>query len=99
MGAANGSSILHSKIRKRRDGLVLSATSALRFSSLGPLWSVPDRWNVSNANDFRKQAEDARKTAARAIKPEDKAFWLRLAEDWNRLAQDIDQRATEAAKT
>jgi hypothetical protein len=42
---------------------------------------------VTDADEFRKQAEDARQMAARSIKKEDKAFWLRLAEDWIKLAQ------------
>jgi hypothetical protein len=36
---------------------------------------------VSNADQFRKDAEEARQMAARSTKQEDKAFWLRLAED------------------
>jgi hypothetical protein len=46
---------------------------------------------VSDADEFRKQAEDARQMAARSLKQEDKAFWLRLAEDWNKLAQEADR--------
>jgi hypothetical protein len=40
---------------------------------------------MSNADEYRKQAEDARQMAARSLKEEDKAFWLRLAEDWLKL--------------
>jgi hypothetical protein len=46
---------------------------------------------VSNADQFRKDAEEARQMAARSTKQEDKAFWLRLAEDWNKLAQEADK--------
>ncbi len=46
---------------------------------------------MSNADQFRKDAEEARQMAARSTKQEDKAFWLRLAEDWNKLAQEADK--------
>jgi hypothetical protein len=46
---------------------------------------------VSNADQFRKDAEEARQMAARSTKQEDKAFWLRLAEDWYKLAQEADK--------
>jgi len=46
---------------------------------------------MSDADDFRKQAEECRQLAAAAIKPADKAFWLRVAEDWLRLAQEADK--------
>jgi hypothetical protein len=48
---------------------------------------------VSDADQFRKEAEEARQMAARSLKQEDKAFWLRLAEDWNKLAQEADKNA------
>jgi hypothetical protein len=46
---------------------------------------------MTDADDFRKQAEEARQMAARSLKQEDKAFWLRLAEDWIKLAQQADE--------
>ena len=46
---------------------------------------------MSDADEFRKAAEDARWMAARALNQEDKAFWLRMAEDWNELAQKADE--------
>ena len=46
---------------------------------------------MSDADDFRKQAEDARQMATRSLKQGDKAFWLRLAEDWIKLAQEADK--------
>jgi hypothetical protein len=49
---------------------------------------------VSDADQFRKEAEDARQMSARSIKHEDKAFWLRLAEDWNKLAQEADKNGS-----
>jgi gluconate kinase len=52
---------------------------------------------VSDADDFRTQAEEARQTAARSLKPDDKAFWLRLAEDWMTLAQEADEMSKRPA--
>ena len=46
---------------------------------------------MTDADDFRKQAEEARQMAARSLKQEDKAFWLCLAEDWIKLAQQADE--------
>ena len=46
---------------------------------------------MSNADQFRKDAEEARQMAARSTKQEDKAFWLCLAEDWYKLAQETDK--------
>ena len=46
---------------------------------------------MSNADQFRKDAEEARQMAARSTKQGDKAFWLRLAEDWYKLAQEADK--------
>ncbi len=48
---------------------------------------------MTDADDFRRQAEEARQTAARCLKQEDKAFWLRLAEDWIKRAQQADENA------
>ena len=47
---------------------------------------------MSEADDFRKQAEEARQMAGRAGRPMDKAFWLHLAEDLIKLAQDADAK-------
>jgi len=47
----------------------------------------------TEADRFRKQAEDARQMAAKAISPLDAATWLRIAEEWLRLAQAADKRA------
>lgn len=46
---------------------------------------------MSDADQFRKQAEDARAMAARSLTLGDKAFWLRIAEDWIKLAQIADK--------
>ena len=46
---------------------------------------------MTDADDFRKQAEEARQMTARSLKQEDKAFWLRQAEDWIKLAQQADE--------
>ena len=42
---------------------------------------------VSEAERFRKLAEEARQMAERASSEEFKAFWLRTADDWLRLAK------------
>jgi hypothetical protein len=47
----------------------------------------------SDADRFRKQAEECREKAAKAVSPLDKEAWLRVAEDWIKLAQSIDARA------
>ena len=46
------------------------------------------RTDVSNSDEYRKQAEQAKRMAA--LKQEDKEFWLRLAEEWLKLARDAD---------
>jgi hypothetical protein len=46
---------------------------------------------MTDADEFRKLAEDCRQLAAGEHKQVDKAFWLRLAEDWLKLAQDADK--------
>ena len=46
---------------------------------------------MSDADEFRKEAEEARKMSVRSLKQEDKVFWLRLAEDWIKLAQQADE--------
>ena len=51
---------------------------------------------VSDADEFREQAEDARQMAAQALSQEDKAFWLELAEGWLKLAQEADFGPTSA---
>ena len=48
--------------------------------------------NVSDADEYRRQAENARKMADRTARTEDKAFWLRMAEDWAKLALTADER-------
>jgi hypothetical protein len=46
---------------------------------------------MTDADEFRKLAEDCRQLAASERKQVDKAFWLRLAEDWLQLAQGADK--------
>jgi hypothetical protein len=48
---------------------------------------------VSDADEFRKQAEEARQMAAYCLKQENQVLWLRLAEVWLQLAQEADERA------
>jgi hypothetical protein len=47
---------------------------------------------VTEAERFRKQAEECRQMAAKVISPLDKEAWLKLAEDWLRLAREADRR-------
>jgi hypothetical protein len=44
----------------------------------------------TDADRFRKQAEECRQLAARAINEVDKQAWLRLAADWIKLAQEVE---------
>jgi len=43
----------------------------------------------TDADRFRKQAEECRQLAAKAINEVDKQAWLRLAADWIKLAQEV----------
>jgi hypothetical protein len=47
---------------------------------------------MSDADQYRKQAEDARQIAAKTANQDCKTFWLRMAEDWDRLARVADDR-------
>jgi hypothetical protein len=49
--------------------------------------------NVSDSDEYRKQAEEARQMATKAVLGEDQVFWLRMAEDWAKLAQAADERS------
>jgi hypothetical protein len=51
--------------------------------------------NLSDADEFRRQAEDAQKMATRTSKQADKVFWLQ-AEDWAKLSQEADEKALKA---
>jgi len=46
----------------------------------------------TDAEMFRKQAEECRQMAARAINPHDKEGWLKLAADWLKLAERAESR-------
>jgi hypothetical protein len=46
----------------------------------------------TDADRFRKEAEECRKLAERAIAPLDKEAWLRLAADWVKLAATAEER-------
>jgi hypothetical protein len=60
------------------------------LGGLGACWAdtIEQVRIVSDADEFRKQAEPAREMAERALSQEEKAFW---AEDWLRLAQAANQ--------
>ena len=49
----------------------------------------------TDANWYRKQAEEARQEAARAVSSLDKEEWLRVAEEWTKLAQDAEKRSRD----
>jgi hypothetical protein len=46
----------------------------------------------SEAEQFRKQAQECRLLAEKAISPLDKQEWLRLADEWTRLAREAEAR-------
>ena len=46
----------------------------------------------TDAEMFRKQAEECRQMAARAINPDEREGWLKLAADWLRLAERAESR-------
>jgi hypothetical protein len=46
----------------------------------------------SDADRFRKQAEECRQQAEKAVSPLDKEAWLRVAAEWIKLAQSADDR-------
>jgi erythromycin esterase-like protein len=47
---------------------------------------------MSEADRFRKQADECREQAERAINPLDEERWLRLTRDWTKMAQDAEAR-------
>ena len=58
----------------------------------GLISTIQVRMSETDAERFRKEAEECRDWAARAINPTDKEAWLHLAADWIRLAEDAEQR-------
>jgi hypothetical protein len=46
----------------------------------------------TEAERFRKEAEECREQAEKAISPLDKEAWLRLAADWIKPAQNAEER-------
>ena len=46
----------------------------------------------TDADSFRKEAEECREQAAKAISQLDKDTWLRLAAEWIKLAQAAEER-------
>ncbi|SDK18287.1 hypothetical protein SAMN05216338_11054 [Bradyrhizobium sp. Rc2d] len=45
----------------------------------------------TDAERFRKEAEECLELAEKAENPLDKEEWLRLAEDWLKLAQEVER--------
>lgn len=72
--------------------LSLSRTSGYYVSSLLGK-------NVSQGDEYRKEAEEARRMAGRALKQDSKASWQRLADEWNKLAQEADKNFAPRFKT
>jgi hypothetical protein len=68
----------------------LGRDTATAFAAVA-MASLTQGANVSDADEFRKQADAAREMAALSSKEEDKTFWLRFAEDWIKLAREADQ--------
>jgi hypothetical protein len=46
----------------------------------------------TDADRFRKEANECREFAASAVNPLDKETWLRLAVDWQKLADQAEKR-------
>lgn len=46
----------------------------------------------SNADRFRREAEECRQLAGTVKSQPDKEAWLKLAADWIKLAEDADGR-------
>jgi hypothetical protein len=46
----------------------------------------------TDADRFRKEAEECRRLAERSVSQIDKEAWLRLAADWIRLAENAEER-------
>ena len=45
----------------------------------------------TDAERFRKEAQECRDLAEKAMSPLDKEAWLHLAEDWLKLAREAEQ--------
>jgi len=45
----------------------------------------------SDADRFRREAEECRQMAAQALHPVDKDAWLKLAADWLKLAEKAEK--------
>jgi hypothetical protein len=48
----------------------------------------------TDADRFRKEANECREFAASAVNPLDKETWLRLAVDWQKLADEAEKRTS-----
>ena len=55
---------------------------------------------MSDANKYRRQAEECRRNAESALRPVDRDAWLRLAADWTKLAEGVEftQRREDPAR-
>ena len=55
---------------------------------------------TSDANKYRREAEECRRNAEVALRPIDREAWLRLAADWAKLAEgaELTQRLKDASR-
>jgi len=47
---------------------------------------------MSDADRFRKQADECREQAERSLNPLDKETWLRVAGEWLKMAAAVEER-------
>ncbi len=68
--------------------MLVETCAALRY--IKEVVSVSET-NVSEAEEFRKQASEARQMAAECLHQSERRFWLGLADDWTKLAEKAEQ--------
>jgi hypothetical protein len=56
---------------------------------------IPVAMTDTDADKFRKKAEERRKLADRSVSQLDKDYWLRLAADWIKLAENAEERRSK----
>lgn len=49
---------------------------------------------MSDAELYRRNADDCRQRSLQARLPADKANWLKIAEEWQKLAEEVDAAAS-----
>jgi hypothetical protein len=53
---------------------------------------------MTEAEQYRKTADDCRREAEKAISPLDKERWLQLADEWLRLALSLNKKAPQTPR-